>query len=135
MELSAVEHVWLDERAGGAGVEAGAAGAAMVGGMRLVVCQFDVGETALPKNQLPACLFSSSVFLPIQPRPANWANSPSSSGGCIDHAANLGRGHAAGKEIGQSIQSLGARAGDSRRPRHSAKLVRCRGCSAGSTLR
>ena len=41
---SRIEHIGLHERAGRAGIETGSAGAAMVGRVRLIVVQLQIGE-------------------------------------------------------------------------------------------
>ena len=58
------------------------------------------------KNQLPHSRFNSSVFLPIQPRPASCANSRSEQRGRIDDAAHLRLGPMPPHGRGQRVQPV-----------------------------
>ena len=76
-----VEDVGVNKGVGRAGIEARPAGAAMIGGVRHVVNQLQIGHQGREKEPAsPSKRLSNSVFLPIQPKPASWANSRSKSG-------------------------------------------------------
>ncbi len=62
-------------------------------------------SSAARKNQLPSCLFNSSVFLPIQPRPASCANSRSNKRRGIHDAAHFGGRNALAQPIAKLRQA------------------------------